>query len=245
LDDGVRNRLERVKEIDQVLLLIRRETDAEALVIEVHYIHQSGCQTIMQVGRTSSESTQDRSWIETIDFILTHKADECRPCIPIDVGHLFRSNVGRRFPIPSGRRTAVAGASAFRLMRGYGATMSVYGTEQPVCLAVDPVGEVQDMGAAVVASDPEVDRPEAASRAGRRASARVDRDRAVKLPVGRDEGVDFAMEKAEVADKQSIAEPAEAWRCKSNAPRCGKAASHDYFLDEIAVFIKDRHGTCP
>src|SRR5262249_55160019 len=91
LDDGVPNRLERVKEIDQVQLLIRRETDAEALVIEVHYIHQSGCRTIMEVGRTSSESTQDRSWIETIDFILSHKADECRPGIPIDVGQLFRS----------------------------------------------------------------------------------------------------------------------------------------------------------
>src|SRR5262245_5600161 len=120
-------------------------------------------------------------------------------------------------------------------------TMSVYGTEQPVVLAVDPVGEVQDIGAAVVASDPEEDRPEAA----RLLSARVNRDRAMKLPVGRVEGVDFAMEKAEVADKQSIAEPAEAWRCKSNAPRCGKAASHNYFLDEIAVFIKDRHGACP
>src|SRR5262249_45982030 len=131
--------------------------------------------------------------------------------------------------------------------------MSGYGTEQPVCLAVDPVGEVQDIGAAVVAFDPEVDRPEAASLEpdlpifGIRLSlsARFDRDRAAKLPVGRVEGVDFAMEKAEVADQQMIAEPAEASRCKSNAPRCGKAASHDYFLDEIAVFIKDRHGACP
>jgi len=39
----VLNRLERIKEIDQILLLIRCETDAEAFVIEVHYIHQSGC----------------------------------------------------------------------------------------------------------------------------------------------------------------------------------------------------------
>src|SRR5215472_5161175 len=127
------------------------------------------------------------------------------PPLPIDVG--------RRFPTPSGRRTAVAGTSAFRLMSGYG-------TEQPVCLAVDPVGEVQDIGAAVVALDPEVDRPEAASPL----IARVDRDRAAKLPGGRVEGVDFAMEIAEVADKQMKGEPAEAWRCKSNAPRCGKAA---------------------
>ena len=94
--------------------------------------------------------------------------------------------------------------------------MSVYGTELPVILAVDPVEEVQDIGAAVVASAaPEEERPEAASLL----SARVDRDRAEKLPVGRVEGVDFAMETAEVADKQRIAELAEAWRCKSNAPR--------------------------
>src|SRR5262245_66379537 len=101
--------------------------------------------------------------------------------------------------------------------------MSGYGTEQPVCLAVDPVGEVQDIGAAVVASDPEVDRPEATSLL----SARVDRDRPMQLSVARDKGIDLAMEEAEVADQHIIAEPAEAWRCKSNAPRCGKAASHD------------------
>ena len=103
-----------------------------------------------------------------------------------------------RFPTPSGRRTAVAGTSAFRLMSGYG-------TEQPVCLAVDPVGEVQDIGAAVVASDPEEDRPEAASPL----SARVDRDRPMQLSVARDKGIDLAMEEAEVADQHIIAEPAE------------------------------------
>src|SRR5262249_38730447 len=84
------------------------------------------------------------------------------PPLPIDVG--------RRFPTPSGRRTAVAGTSAFRLMSGYG-------TEQPVCLAVDPVGEVQDIGAAVVALDPEGEGPEAASRV----AAGVDRDRPLQL----------------------------------------------------------------
>src|SRR6516164_10279449 len=151
----------------------------------------------------------------------------------------------RKLDAAAGRRALWT--SAFRLTSsGYGTisgcgSISGYGTEQPVCLAVDPVGEVQDIGAAVVASDPEVDHPEAASLL----IARVDRDRAAKLPVGRVEGVDFAMEIAEVADKQMKGEPAEAWRCKSNAPRCGKAASHDYFLDEIAVFRKDRHGACP
>src|SRR5262249_57796181 len=109
---------------------------------------------------------------------------------------------GQKTDRHDGRRTAVAGTSAFRLVSGYG-------TERPVCLVIDPVGEVQDIGAAVSASDPEEDRPEAASPA----SARVDRDRAVKLPVARDKGTDLAMEKAEVADQHIIAEPAETGRC--------------------------------
>ena len=37
-----------------------------------------------------------------------------------------------------------------------------YGAEQPVRLAVDPVGEVEDIGTAVVAAHPELDRPQAA-----------------------------------------------------------------------------------
>src|SRR5262249_10497586 len=119
--------------------------------------------------------------------------------------------------------------------------MSGYGTEEPVCLAVDPVGEVQDNGAAVVAADPEVDRPEAASRV----SARVDRDRPMQLSVARDKGMDLAMEVAEVADQHIIAEPAEAWRCDGNPPGGGEAAAGDQFLNEVAVFIKDRHGACP
>jgi hypothetical protein len=34
-----------------------------------------------------------------------------------------------------------------------------YGAEQPVRLAVDPVSEVEGIGTAVVAADPELDRP--------------------------------------------------------------------------------------
>jgi hypothetical protein len=37
-----------------------------------------------------------------------------------------------------------------------------YGAEQPVRLAVDPVGEVEDIGTAVVAAHSELDRPQAA-----------------------------------------------------------------------------------
>src|SRR5262249_38876665 len=92
--------------------------------------------------------------------------------------------------------------------------MSGYGTEQPVCLAVDPVGEVQDIGAAVVALDPEGEGPEAASRV----AAGVDRDRPMQLSVARDKGIDLAMAEAEVADQHIIAEPAETGRCDGNPP---------------------------
>ena len=54
-------------------------------------------------------------------------------------------------------------------MRNYGyrlvstpGLVAGYGAEQPVRLAVDPVGEVEDIGTAVVAAHPELDRPQAA-----------------------------------------------------------------------------------
>ena len=56
---------------------------------------------------------------------------------------------------------------------------SGYGTEQPVVLAVDPVGEVQDIGTAIVASNPEIERPEAACRV----AAGFYRDRPVQVPM--------------------------------------------------------------
>src|SRR5262245_56800327 len=144
--------------------------------------------------------------------------------------------------VPHSIRSAYSGCR-FRLMSGYGTiTMSVYGTEQPVCLAVDPVGEVQDIGAAVVdAVDPEGEGPEAASPL----SARVDRDRAVKRPVARDKGIDLAMEEAEVADQHIIAEPAETGRCDGNPPGGGEAAAGDQFPNEVAVFIEDSHDPLP
>ena len=40
--------------------------------------------------------------------------------------------------------------------------MGGYGAEQPVRLTVDPVSKVKNIGAAVVAADPELDRPKAA-----------------------------------------------------------------------------------
>src|SRR5262249_32194379 len=140
------------------------------------------------------------------------------------------------------RRRAAGHCRKGRLIACLSFFVSGYGTEQPVCLAVDPVGEVQDIGAAVVDPvDPEGEGPEAASRV----AARVDRDRAVKLPVARDKGIDLAMEEAEVADQHIIAEPAETGRCDGNPPGGGEAAAGDQFPNEVAVFIEDSHDPLP
>jgi hypothetical protein len=63
-----------------------------------------------------------------------------------------------------------------------------YGAEHPVCLAVDPVSEVEGIGTAIVAADPELDRPKAV----RAHAAGADRKRPVKLPADRVERVDLA-----------------------------------------------------
>src|SRR5262249_21678191 len=69
--------------------------------------------------------------------------------------------------------------------------------------------------------------PEAASPL----SARVDRDRAVKLPVARDKGIDLAMEEAEVADQHIIAEPAETGRCDGNRRETGCRCARSPFAN--------------
>src|SRR6516164_7637094 len=89
--------------------------------------------------------------------------------------------------------------------------------------------------------DTELDCPETA----RGEAAGVDRDRPVQLSVARDEGFYFAVLKAEVSDQHFIAESAEAGRYDGNPPRCREAAARDQFLDEVAVFIEDRHGPAP
>ena len=67
--------------------------------------------------------------------------------------------------------------------------MAGYGAEQPVPLAVNSVGEVECVGTAIIAADPEINRPKAA----RATAAGVDWERSVELPIGRVEGVDFAL----------------------------------------------------
>ena len=71
-----------------------------------------------------------------------------------------------------------------------------YGAEQPVRLAVDPVREVEGIGIAVAAADPELEGPKPARRM---ALADIDRDRPTELPGRRVEGVDPAIEKAREA----------------------------------------------
>src|SRR5215469_12190918 len=119
--------------------------------------------------------------------------------------------------------------------------MGGYSTEQPVFLAVDPVGEVQDIGAAVVAADSEGEGPEAA----RRLAAGVDRDRPMQLSIARDKGIDLAVDVAGVADQYIIAEPAETGRSDGNPPGVGAAVAGDQFLNEVAVFIEDSHDALP
>src|SRR5690242_1072025 len=62
-----------------------------------------------------------------------------------------------------------------------------YGPEQPVRLAIDPVGEVEGIGIAVTAADPKPDEPKPARGV---TLADIDRDRPTELPGRRVEGVD-------------------------------------------------------
>jgi len=72
----------------------------------------------------------------------------------------------------------------------------------------------------------------------------IDRDPPAELPGRRVEGVDLAMEKAEVADQQMVDELAETgWR-QSDSPGRGEAGAGDQLGDEVAVFIENRHGPC-
>jgi hypothetical protein len=62
---------------------------------------------------------------------------------------------------PSGQ-SAKGNRPAVDRRAGRPALMGGYRAEKPVHLAVDPVGGVEDIRAAVAAADPELDRPEAA-----------------------------------------------------------------------------------
>src|SRR6266446_7289291 len=80
------------------------------------------------------------------------------------------------------------------------------GREQPVRLAVDAIGEIEGVGVAVHAADPEFERPKATRSI---AAAGVDWDRTEERSGCRIEGVDLAGDKAEIADQQVATELAE------------------------------------
>src|SRR5215472_15497826 len=112
-----------------------------------------------------------------------------------------------------------------------------YGAEQAVRLEVDPIAEVEGVGIAVVAAGPEPDKPKPAG--GHAAGAH--RERPDELPVFRVEGIDLAVQVAEVADQEISAEAAEARRRQGDPPGCGETAAGDRLLYELAVFIENRH----
>jgi hypothetical protein len=118
---------------------------------------------------------------------------------------------------------------------------AIYGPEQPVHLAVDPISEVKGIRTAVAATDPEANGPEAARAVG----SDLDGDRPMELPVCPIESVDLAMEIAEVADQQMVAEPGETgWR-HDNSPWRGEAAASDQLFDEVPVLTEDRTAPAP
>src|SRR5215467_3224761 len=51
--------LERVEEINQVLLLLSRKTDAETLIIKVHHVQESGCRAVVEVGCPCRQPSQN------------------------------------------------------------------------------------------------------------------------------------------------------------------------------------------
>src|SRR5271167_857665 len=114
-------------------------------------------------------------------------------------------------------------------------------SEQPVLLAVDPIGEVERIGGAgVTRAGPEAERPKAA---GRVEASDVDRDRAEKGAGARIEGVDLAIDEAEIAHQQIVAELGEIPRGQGDAPRRCELAAGDQSLQKIAVLIEDVHNT--
>ena len=89
-----------------------------------------------------------------------------------------------------------------------------YSSKEPIHLAVDPVSEIEGIRTPIVSSDPERECPQAT----RVIVASVDGKRPAKPTASRVENVDLAMEKAEVADQQITAKPAETGRCQGYTP---------------------------
>src|SRR6266403_337525 len=105
-------------------------------------------------------------------------------------------------------------------------------------LAVDAVGEVEGVRAAVAAAAaPESQGPETARRLSRTGG---DRDRAYQLVGLGIESVDFAVQETEIAHQEVAAELAEIVRSDSDAPRSGErgvraAEQHSMRLEFAAL----------
>src|SRR5258708_39054753 len=105
-------------------------------------------------------------------------------------------------------------------------------------LAVDAVGEVEGVRAAVAAAAaPESQGPETARRLSRTGG---DRDRAYQLVGLGIESVDFAVQETEIAHQEVAAELAEIVRSDSDAPRSGErgvraAVQHSMRLEFAAL----------
>src|SRR5215471_4154297 len=109
-------------------------------------------------------------------------------------------------------------------------------------LAVDAVGEVEGVRAAVVGAAPESQGPETARHVSRTG---VDLDRAYQLVVLGIESVDFTVLEAEIAYQKVAAELAEIARSDSDAPRSGergvRAAEQHSMRLKIAALGENGH----
>src|SRR5215831_16104085 len=109
-------------------------------------------------------------------------------------------------------------------------------------LAVDAVGEVEGVRAAVSAATPESQGPETARRLSRTWG---DRDRAYQLVGLGIESVDFTVQEAEIAHQKVAAERAEIVRSDSDAPRSGergvRAAEQHTMRLEFAALGENGH----
>src|SRR5262249_48860868 len=106
-------------------------------------------------------------------------------------------------------------------------------------LAVDAVGEVEGVRAAISAAASESQGPETARRVSRTGG---DRDRAFELVGLEIESVDFAVQEAEIAHQKVTAELAEIVRSDSDAPWSGERAAEQHSMRlEFAALGENGH----
>src|SRR5215831_11324676 len=114
--------------------------------------------------------------------------------------------------------------------------------EQTMLLAVDAIGEVEGVRAAVSAAASESQGPETARRVSRTGG---DRDGAFELVGLEIESVDFTVLEAEIAHQKIVAELAEIVGSDSDSPRSGergvRAAEQHSMRFEFAALAENGH----